>query len=165
MVFPFGQNRRDVLLFNSRKSRGGHCDEFVFDLCVLDHIRWLGLGLEVRVVAQLAKSERAGDGDELAQGKVGAVHVDRLVVFTRSADVFDLHDEETGPVSQPRFDQAFTGRKNTVMVTVNEVVPVVGAAFTSTSTVSFVVSVNGSAVTAEARATPPVWPIVDAAMK
>lgn len=110
----------------------------------------------MRVFAQLAQGKRIGDGDELPQREISAVHVDGRVVLSGSAGVFDLHGEETGPVSRPRSDQAFTGRKNTVMVTVNAVVPVVGAAFTSTSMVSLVVSVSGSAVTAEARATPPV---------
>lgn len=120
---------------------------------------------EVRVFGQLAQGKRVGDGDELPKREISAVHVNGRMVLARGAGVFDLHDEETGPVSRPRSDQAFTGRKNTVMVTVNAVVPVVGAAFTSTSMVSLVVSVNGRAVTAEARATPPVWPMVDAAMK
>lgn len=145
-----------MLFFDRRKCHIGDRDELVFDLCVFNHVRLLGLCCEVRVIAQLADSKEAGDGDELPERKIDAVHVNRLVVFTRCADVLDLHDEETGPVSRPRSYQAFTGRKNTVMVTVNAVVPVVGAAFTSTSIVSLVVSVSGSAVTAEARATPPV---------
>lgn len=155
MVSPFGL--RGGLL-------GNHLD-FAFDLRVFNHVRLLGLCGEVRVVAQLADSKEVSDGDELPKREIDAVHVDGLVVFTRCADVLDLHDEETGPVARPRSYQAFTGRKNTVMVTVNAVVPVVGAAFTSTSIVSLVVSVSGSAVTAEARATPPVCPTVDAAMK
>lgn len=155
MVSPF--RLRGVLL-------GSHLD-FAFDLRVFNHVRLLGLCGEVRVIAQLADSKEVSDGDKLPKREIDAVHVDGLVVFTRCADVLDLHDEETGPVARPRSYQAFTGRKNTVMVTVNAVVPVVGAAFTSTSIVSLVVSVSGSAVTAEARATPPVWPTVDAAMK
>lgn len=110
----------------------------------------------MRVVAQLAQGERVGDGDELPKREINAVHVNGLVIFTRGADVSDLHDEETGPVSRPRFDQALRGMKYTMMSIVNVVAPVPGAAFTSTSTVSFVVSVSGRAVTALARITPPV---------
>lgn len=151
-----------MLLFDWCKHRVGNRLEFAFDLRVFDGIRGFGLRGEVRVIAQLAEGKRVGDGDELPEREIRAVHVDGLVVFARYANELDLHDEETGPVSRPRLDQLLRARKNTVTAMEKVVVPVPGAALTNTSTVSFAVSTNGRAVGADARTTPPVWPMVEA---